>query len=239
MFLAARTSMEEKSVLVVDDGSLIRWAMVKEISTLGYVAHGATTGAAALRMLRGKRYPLVFLNIHLSDVNGLDLVRPFREISPGSRIVILSADGSAENKRRAFEEGASQFVEKPFEMTDLLAVLNGVFGKFSKKRAYERYLCRLPLRIMVISPSPEEASLDLRNLSATTVDLGDGGVRLRTAYTLRKGQRVLVSTFGREVPCTKFAPPGSTAEVVWVDNGRGECVAGLRAVPDPTPARTS
>jgi len=231
--LLLRAGMEERSVLVVDDGSLMRWALVKELSTSGYFVDSAATGAGALRTLRERRHWVAFLAIHLADVNGLDLLPRFREISPGTRIVVLSGDGSAQNKRRAFREGAWQFIEKPFEMADLRTVLTSVPGVCPEKRRHGRCFCRLPLRISVISPSPEEASLDLRNLSGITVDLGQGGVGLRTAYGLRKGRFVRLSPLDGEAPCARFIPPGSTAEVVWIAPQPGGSVAGLRWIEGP------
>ncbi len=178
--------MEAKCVLVVDDDDLICWALEKELSPLGLVVHGVEAGSDALTRIRGSAYRLAFLDIELPDVNGLELLEPIHEASPQTRIVILSAAGSPENKRVAFARGAWQFIEKPFEIPDIVGVVSSTFGDYTEKRRDERYLCRLPLRVGVISNGSERPSL----IGGTTVDVAAGGLRLETGYPLHVGQRV-------------------------------------------------
>jgi CheY-like chemotaxis protein len=67
--------MPSKSVLVVDDDKLICWALEKEFAGLGLSVHVVESGANALAELRGQPYDLVFLDIHLPDMNGLELLK--------------------------------------------------------------------------------------------------------------------------------------------------------------------
>jgi CheY-like chemotaxis protein len=237
--LLSAAGMGVKCVLVVDDDELVCWALEKELSSRGLIVHGVDNGSDAMTRIRSGSYRLAFLDIHLPDGNGLELVDPIREVSPETRIVVVSTEATPENKRLAFARGAWQFLEKPFELDDVIGLANSTFGDYSEKRRHERFLCRLPLRVTLVSHTQEEAALDLRNLGGTTVDIGPGGLRLETAYPLRIGQRVRASLSSTDDPCCKFVPPGVSAEVVWTEPADRGCTAGLRYLADPIPARIS
>jgi hypothetical protein len=84
------------------------------------------------------------------------------------------------------------------------------------RRISPRHICRIPLRISIVDPAPEEAQYDLNNLSGLMAEVGPGGLRLRTEYPLRVGQRIRARAVSDHEPFRRFVPPESRAEVVWV-----------------------
>jgi len=119
-FTAGMTSMK---VLIVDDNELICLGLGRTLSRRNIVHHAVEDGENALSEVRRTFYDLVFLDIHLPDANGLDLIREIRRISPGTKVVILSSDGSENNVRRALAEGALRFMEKPYENSEVMEIL--------------------------------------------------------------------------------------------------------------------
>jgi DNA-binding NtrC family response regulator len=111
-----------KAALVVDDDRLIRWALERQLAALGLAAHGAGNGADAAAELRARAFDLVFLDVHLPDANGIDLVPLVEATSPGAYVVVMSADASDEEVERA-SAGGAQFLEKPFELSDIRALV--------------------------------------------------------------------------------------------------------------------
>ncbi len=111
------------NVLIVDDNTLVCWGLERVLSRKGIVHRAAGDGKSALSEIRGTFYDLVFLDIHLPDANGLDLMRDIRRISPGTKVVILSSDGSPDNVRRALDAGALRFLEKPCDNAEVMEVL--------------------------------------------------------------------------------------------------------------------
>ena len=220
--------MSQKTVLVVDDDNLVCWALRKELANHRVNAHIASSGEECLRAVRENRFDLIFLDIHLPDANGLDLLKPIREISPESRVVIISGDGNIQGKERALSEGAAQFLEKPFDISMIARIAGTTFLEFPRKRKNPRYLCSIPLRLSILAPSPEEAEFDLGNLSGTINDVGPEGVRVNTEYPLQEGQGVRLRVDGDGDPFTKMIPREATAEVVWAVPGDGLSTAGLR-----------
>lgn len=220
--------MHPVNVLVVDDEPLICWALKRRFSGRHMSVHAVGNCVEALGELREKQYGLVLLDIHLPDGNGLDLLKEIHEISPGTKVIVISADGTEQNRQRAFSGGASQFIEKPFNINDITRVIKSSFGEYSEKRKNERYLCHFPLRLEIADPSPAEDPIRLAFLSGVAMDVGRGGLRLYTEYQVRKGQRFKMRIATGDDPLSKFVPPDAVAEVVWVLHQDNRLVAGLR-----------
>ena len=115
--------MTSLKVLIVDDNKLLCWGMGRMLEKRNIAHQVAEDGKNALSEVRGTFYDLVFMDIHLPDANGLDLMQEIRKISPGTKIVIISSDGSENNVRRALAEGALRFMEKPFDISEVMAVV--------------------------------------------------------------------------------------------------------------------
>lgn len=220
--------MSQKMVLVVDDDSLICWGIRKELANHRLNALIAGSGMECLNAVRENRFDLIFLDIHLPDANGIDLMKPIREISPGTRVVIISGDGNFQCKERALSEGAAQYLEKPFDISMVARIVESTFLEFPRKRKHLRYLCDIPLRLSILAPSPEEAQFDLDSLSGTINDVGPEGVRVNTEYPLQEGQGVRLRIDDRRDPFSKLIPHEASAEVVWAVPGDRMSTAGLR-----------
>jgi len=119
-FPAGMTSMK---VLIVDDNELVCWGLGRTLSRRNIVHHSVRDGKNALSEVRGTFYDLVFLDIHLPDANGLDLMPEIRRISPDTKVVIISSDGSEVNIRRALAAGALRFMEKPYDNSGVMEAL--------------------------------------------------------------------------------------------------------------------
>lgn len=117
-----------KTILVVDDDKLMCWALAKEFSGWNLSPHAVETGADALSELRSRSYDLVLLDVHLPDSDGIELLPEIGRISPDAKIVVMSGDASESNRRRALAGGALQFLEKPFDLSELHFLLKSAAG---------------------------------------------------------------------------------------------------------------
>jgi len=220
--------MHPVNVLVVDDEPLICWALKRRFSGRRMTVHAVGNCTGALSELREKQYGLMLLDIHLPDGNGLDLLKEVKVISPATKVIVISADGTEQNRQRAFSGGASQFIEKPFSIKDLTRVMESSFGEYSEKRKNERYLCHIPLCFSVADPSPSGAPPPPDILSGVAVDIGTGGLRLYTVYPVEEAKRFKVRIATGDDPLSGFLPPDGVAEVVWILPQDDGVVAGLR-----------
>lgn len=221
--------MSQPRVLVVDDDSLVSWALGKALSTQPLLVDTAATASEGLAFVRERSYDIAFLDIQLPDGDGLDLLPAFRALAPRTRFVMLSCAGSEGNRQRAFEGGAWQFVAKPFELSEVMGLVKSAFGEHPVRRRCERRLCRLPLRVALVGPDsgrPVDGGVEF--VDATALDVGTGGLRLRTDYPLQPGMWVKVSAAEGDCFCANLLRQHVAAEVVWVVPGGDEVTAGLR-----------
>jgi DNA-binding response OmpR family regulator len=117
------------NVLIVDDNKLLCGVLGRTLGRMDIAHHAVEDGKNALSAVRGTFYDLVFLDIHLPDANGLDLLQEIRRISPDTQVVILSSDGSKNNVRRALAAGALRFMEKPYDKSEVMEVLEAVLPR--------------------------------------------------------------------------------------------------------------
>jgi CheY-like chemotaxis protein len=220
--------MLQRKMLIVDDDQLIGWALEKGLPGENLSVTVVETGQDALLEIGKNSYHLILLDIHLPDVNGLELLGEIRRHSPHSRIIVTSADISESNKEKAFSGGASQFLEKPFSISVIQGLLRSAFGDYSRKRRHDRYLCNLPFHVELPGSSPEGASHGSGHHRGSILDVGKAGIRLSIDQPLAVGQKLRLAHALEESTFTRFIPPGAKAEVVWVAPDADGCTAGLR-----------
>ncbi len=218
-------------VLVVDDDQLIRWALQKEFASLSLPARVAGSAREALDESCDVAYDLIFLDVNLPDANGLELLPELRKRSPNARIVVMSADAGETNRRRAAEGGISWFMEKPFDFSEVRNLVSTVVEDGSSTRKSPRYYCRIPVRLSIVTPVPGGSGSGPDDLDGLMADVGAGGLKIRTGYPLRAGQRVRARVDAASGPSPECAPLPGMAEVVWVEPRDGDVTAGLRFLP--------
>ena len=107
-------------VLVVEDEAPIRRFLRAGLGSQGYRVLEAVTGAEALTQAATRVPDLVLLDLGLPDIEGFEVVRRLREWSEVP-VLVLSARGREDDKVRALDAGADDYVTKPFAMGELLA----------------------------------------------------------------------------------------------------------------------
>ncbi len=108
------------SVLVVDDDPLIRRTLEVNLRARGYTAYLADTGEHALRLVARHRPDLLLLDLGLSGMDGLEVLRGLRGWTDVP-VVVLSGRDTEPMKVRALDLGADDYVIKPFGMDELFA----------------------------------------------------------------------------------------------------------------------
>jgi len=107
-------------VLVVDDEPAITRALTAALQARGYRVITAATASEALRRAATEGPTLVVLDLGLPDLDGLVVCRRIRAWSDVP-IIVLTAEGADDRKVAALDEGADDYVTKPFSMPELLA----------------------------------------------------------------------------------------------------------------------
>jgi two-component system, OmpR family, KDP operon response regulator KdpE len=107
-------------VLVIDDEPPIRKLLRMGLETQGYQTMDASNAKAALELMSDKP-DLVILDLGLPDMEGLELLRQIRALREDLPVVVLSSHGDEAAKVAALDQGADDYVTKPFGMEELLA----------------------------------------------------------------------------------------------------------------------
>ena len=107
-------------VLVVDDDETIRRTLRINLRARGYEVEEVATGRDALSTVEDAPPDLVILDLGLPDVDGVEVLRRLRRTSRVP-VVVLSARQQSDDKVEALDEGADDYVTKPFGMDELMA----------------------------------------------------------------------------------------------------------------------
>lgn len=120
-----------KNVLLVEDSSTTRSmirATLEEIEGLSF--EEASTGFEALKALPTQSFDLIITDINMPDINGFELIN-FVKNHPSYRnipLLIVSTEGSEEDKRRGMELGVSDYITKPFNPENLRKIVKKTLG---------------------------------------------------------------------------------------------------------------
>jgi two-component system, chemotaxis family, chemotaxis protein CheY len=110
-------------ILVVDDSGLARRSVRHILERAGFAVTEAEDGMAALERYALDRPDLVLLDLVMRGMYGLDVLAKLRQMDPGVRVVIVSADIQKPSRESAAQEGAVAFVNKPVDEMELVAVV--------------------------------------------------------------------------------------------------------------------
>ena len=115
-------------ILVVDDEAQIRRALAVGLRGHGYDVTLAVDGESALKVLAGAGIDVVILDLGLPDMDGTEVLRRLRSWSEVA-VVVLSVRAAQDDKIRALDAGADDYVQKPFGIGELLARIRAVLRR--------------------------------------------------------------------------------------------------------------
>jgi two-component system KDP operon response regulator KdpE len=121
--------LQSTSVLVVDDEASLRKALRSSLTASGFAVEEARTGEEAFGTVQRHPFDLVLLDINMPGINGIDACRRIRGISPHAGIVMITVRDLEDDKVRALQAGADDYVTKPFKLRELTARLRAVLRR--------------------------------------------------------------------------------------------------------------
>jgi two-component system chemotaxis response regulator CheY len=87
----------------------------------------ASSGQSSVELFRQYGPDLVFLDIVMPDKNGIEALQEMREVKKDVKIIMLSSSGTKSHLKAAMEAGASDFIQKPWEKSQIEHILKNVF----------------------------------------------------------------------------------------------------------------
>jgi DNA-binding NtrC family response regulator len=111
-------------ILIADDELVLQRALVKFLRGLGYDVDAANDGAEAIEKAKFKVYDLVISDLKMPNMNGIDLIRAVKQVSPTTAFLIMTGYGTIETAIDAIKAGAFHYITKPFELDDISLLID-------------------------------------------------------------------------------------------------------------------
>jgi two-component system OmpR family response regulator len=124
-------------VLVVEDEAFLARQLTAALRRAGYAVDHAADGERADHLGHDERYDAVVLDLGLPKVDGLTLLRRWREAGQAMPVLVLTARGSWHEKVQGIDGGADDYMAKPFRMEELLARLRALIRRSSGQSSPE------------------------------------------------------------------------------------------------------
>ena len=123
-------------ILLIDDSDDMIFSLSNTVSKEGFTVFTAGSGAEALEILSSHIIDLIFLDIGLPDINGIDLISRIKEITTDTDIVMLTGMNDAKIAVEALKAGAIDYILKPFELIEFKNILTRTMqARFLSKKA--------------------------------------------------------------------------------------------------------
>ena len=108
-----------KKILVVDDEENIRWVFKKALEKKQFVVHTVASGEDALKKIQNNDYALVFSDIFMEGMTGLELLEKIKLLNKNLKVVVMTAQDKMNNTIEAMRGGAYDYISKPFDLDEI------------------------------------------------------------------------------------------------------------------------
>jgi len=136
-------SQSTTNILVVDDDPTFRQGLRASLRTSGYDVDTARNAEEALRYIRQRPVDVVLLDINMPGLGGVEACRRIRAAAPQAGILMLTVRDTEDDKVRALEAGADDYVTKPFRLRELVARLRAVLRRAGSEGTTQNAVLRV------------------------------------------------------------------------------------------------
>lgn len=132
-------NIEQNTILVVDDEKVIRELITEVLSDEGYPVHTAESGMEALELInQPNNYVLLFTDIMMPEMDGIELITAAREINPSLIPIVMTGYATLETARAAVKAGAYDYVLKPFSLSEIKLAVSNALERYNLLRENAR-----------------------------------------------------------------------------------------------------
>ena len=132
-------------ILLVDDETVFTDNMSKLLTTRGYRVTPVNSGDSAIRVLEENNFDIVVLDLKMPGMDGITTLKEIKKLGLFTETLILTGHGSIDTALEAIKLGAHDYLTKPCEIDDLVAIIEGAWEKKddSEKRDIEKKIQKL------------------------------------------------------------------------------------------------
>lgn len=155
------------NILLIEDDAVLADGLSHTLTDSGYTLSWASTAAYAKQLLAAQDFDLIILDLGLPDMDGLELLRRLRQRKMVLPILILTARDSINNRIEGIEQGADDYMIKPFELRELEARIHALI-----RRCYGGFDHTLELGRLALDPQHHQFSVDHEPLLLSAREYG-------------------------------------------------------------------
>jgi len=160
-------------ILVVDDEGGIRQLLKSELTVDGHDVKTACDGAEALELMEQEKFQLVICDMNMPKLSGLEVLSAIREREPDVEIIMMTGFATVETAVTAMKNGAYDFIQKPFNLDELLALVDKSLEKNDLRalRGVYEASCTIfqSVELRELLPIIANSSLKILNADSVTI----------------------------------------------------------------------
>ena len=183
-------------ILIVDDEADLRSLLVEALQELGYEAHGAGGGAQALEMAKGQHFPVVFTDLNMPGMSGLELIKQLHGVDAKTFPILMTGYATTEAAIQALKGGAYDFITKPFKFAEIEVSLGRALSHYRALRENESYQQNLEKLVEERTKETVKLKDDIERLFEGFVDASVTAIEARDPTTSGHSHRVAELTVG-------------------------------------------
>ena len=119
--------------MIIEDDEAMRSLLEDFFEEEGFETDSASNGADALRILSKDPLDLIVTDIRMPGLTGLDILPGLRRLKPETPIIVMTAFGSEDVRRRSLERGATTYLEKPIHLSQLRTLIHEMISAKEKR----------------------------------------------------------------------------------------------------------
>jgi two-component system response regulator CpxR len=188
------TSLAMERLLVIDDDAELCRLVTRYLAGEGFESNWVSNGAAGAQRALAEEYSLVMLDVMMPDTDGFEVLRRIREHSR-IPVLMLTAKGDTHDRIRGLEEGADDYLPKPFDPAELVARIRAILRRSAPRKA-------APAAIRLGDVDVDEGARSVQRngepLDLTTVEFDLLVALVRVAGNTVSRQDLVRNVLGRE-----------------------------------------
>ena len=139
MLTVKKTDKSDVNILVIDDEKGIRDLLAYELSAQGYTVGTAKDGQEGIEMVRQGNFQLVISDIKMPRMDGICALEEIKKINPEIEVIMATGFGTIETAVASLKRGAYDFIQKPFNVDEILSVIDKALEKAELKALITLY----------------------------------------------------------------------------------------------------
>jgi DNA-binding NtrC family response regulator len=116
-------------ILLVDDEETLLEYLSKRLLKMGHTVKAAFSGEQAIEVAKGEHFDVAVVDLKMPGIDGVETQKKLREIQPFLQCIVLTGHGSIETALESGQQEAFQYLLKPIDYDNLLAIINDAYKK--------------------------------------------------------------------------------------------------------------